>query len=135
MAVAGGWVEEVARFRSEGEARLLAGRLEAEGLSAGIRGVGGSRLAGSAAGAVAVAYVVTVAASDLERARKLAAEDHSHLLEAEFPGYSASVLPCERCGSASVVVESRGGWIGGLMRLLFGVELRRRRCEVCGSTW
>lgn len=120
---------EVTRFASEGSALLLAGRLVADGLGAAVHPVDDPGSRGL------VWFVVAVPASELEHAQELAAQDHSHLLESEFPDLIREVQVCDRCGSASVVVESKRGLTAAFSRWVLGIERDSQRCLTCGTTW
>lgn len=120
---------EVNRFSSEGPALLLAGRLSADGLAAEVHRVSDKRSRGL------VWFVVAVPGSEIEAAQELAGQDHSHLLEGEFPGLVNEVPVCHGCGSASVAVEPKRGLIAALKRVVLGDESERFRCFTCGASW
>jgi hypothetical protein len=113
-------------FDDEGMARLLAGRLEAEGLSPRVVQYG------MYFGQPGMGFHVMVSAGELEQAREIAGHDSSDEL-AEAAGGGDDADACPRCGSQGTVPAAPGFW----ERLVAAVAGRspreRRRCVACGA--
>lgn len=113
-------------FDDEGMARLLAGRLAAEGLSPRVAQYG------IYLGQPGMGFHVLVPAGQIEQAREVAGHDYSDELE-ETAGAGGGEDACPRCGSQGTVAAPPALW----ERLVAAVAGRspreRRRCVLCGA--
>lgn len=113
-------------FEDEGMARLLAGRLEAEGLSA--------RLVpyGMGLDQHGMGWNVLVPSEELARAREIAAHDYSGELD-EAPAGEDDEGPCPRCASRGTV-QAPPSLPRRILAALAGARPRERRtCATCGA--
>lgn len=114
-------------FEDEGMARLLAGRLEAEGLSPRLvpYGIGLDQHG--------MGFHLLVPAEEIARAREIAAHDYSAELD-EMPGAGDDDQDaCPRCASRGTVSQPPGVITRVLASLAGARPRERRRCATCGA--